>query len=182
MKEEKIVSVLDYLHKRILKSRFAEQVTEGEILALTEVKDLIKRKNAEIETLKKRINRQKHALFEQQVYTAKLQNEIERLKSWLDSLKEEEKYSIIKCTAYKVFAEELKTSCKNLAELDWNQKSVPVSWSHAYTTFIYDINNLLKEMIGTKEWQYKKQYHEFKLPQNQNVEQSHILNRFMRQE
>lgn len=43
--------------------------------------DLINRKTAEIEMLNKRIAGQKHALFEQQSYTAELQNELKTAKS-----------------------------------------------------------------------------------------------------
>ncbi len=43
---------------------------------------LIIRLNAEIERLEKRLAGEKHALFEQQAYTAKLQAEIERLEAY----------------------------------------------------------------------------------------------------
>lgn len=43
-----IVRVLDLLHKRILKDKFASRVSEGEMLALVEAKDLITSQQAEI--------------------------------------------------------------------------------------------------------------------------------------
>ena len=43
-----IIRVLDLLHKRILKDKFASRVSEGEMLALVEAKDLINRQQAEI--------------------------------------------------------------------------------------------------------------------------------------
>ena len=46
---------------------------------------LIIRLDAEIERLEKRLEEEKHALFEQQAYTAELQAEIERLQKQLDS-------------------------------------------------------------------------------------------------
>ena len=54
----------------------------------TNVLEFIERKDAEIERLNKRIKRQKHALFEQQAYTTKLQEEIERLNNELVSADE----------------------------------------------------------------------------------------------
>lgn len=48
---------------------------------LQEILDLINRQQAEIERLDKRISGQKHALFEQQSYTAELQNELKTAKS-----------------------------------------------------------------------------------------------------
>jgi hypothetical protein len=53
LSDAEIVRVLDLLHKRILKDKFASRVSEGEMLALVEVKDLINRKQAEIERLQK---------------------------------------------------------------------------------------------------------------------------------
>ena len=50
--DEQIIKALECLHKRILHSKFAEDVTEKEIMALVEVADLINRQKAEIETLK----------------------------------------------------------------------------------------------------------------------------------
>lgn len=47
---------------------------------------LINRQKSEIERLKKRISGQKHALFEQQAYTAELQNEIVKLEDYNEKL------------------------------------------------------------------------------------------------
>lgn len=57
----------------------------------------------------------------------------------------------IKSEAYKEFAERLKDMCEEIIKQDWNQKSAPVSWAHAYSDFIDDIDNLLKEMVGEEE-------------------------------
>ena len=51
MTSKDILTCLDLLHKRILHSRFAEEVTEAEILALVEVVDLIKHQKSDIEKL-----------------------------------------------------------------------------------------------------------------------------------
>lgn len=46
-----IINCLDLLHRRVLHSRFAEDVTEAEILSLVEVIDLIKHQKSDIEKL-----------------------------------------------------------------------------------------------------------------------------------
>lgn len=65
---------------------------------------------AEIERLRKRIKEQKHALFEQQAYTAELQKEIENTQKLLqatinNSLAREELFQFLRTEAIKEFAE-----------------------------------------------------------------------------
>lgn len=72
--------------------------------------------------------------------------EIERLKSRMES----DYNAKTKTEAYKEFAEKLKNMCEEIIKQDWNQKSAPVSWAHAYSDFIDDIDNLLKEMVDKK--------------------------------
>ena len=115
------------------------QVTERGIVAnaINDVFDLINRQKAEIEglniefkamrgaansykaevdRLQKRMSEQKHSLFEQQAYTAKLQNEIERLRAKVETRTQEklalgrvytQKLKTAKSEAYKEFAERL---------------------------------------------------------------------------
>lgn len=53
MTDTEIIKALELLHKRILKDKFASRVSEGEMLALVEVKDIINRLKAENERLQK---------------------------------------------------------------------------------------------------------------------------------
>ena len=48
MTDEQIIKWLDFLHRRILQSKFAEKVTESEILGLVEGIALIKRQKKQL--------------------------------------------------------------------------------------------------------------------------------------
>lgn len=91
---------------------------------------LINRQKAEIEALNKRIDGQKHALFEQQAYTAELQKEV----------------ATAKAKAVKEFAERLKEECSFETDVSLGygrpcyEDAVP----------IIAIDNLVKEMAGDK--------------------------------
>lgn len=93
--DEEIVRALDLLHSRILKDKFAEKVSEGEVLALVEVKDLINRQNAEIKKLKNATQKQGQFLFEERAQKYDL----------IDML------SQVKSESYKEFAEKVKQKC-----------------------------------------------------------------------
>lgn len=110
--------------------------------------DLINRQKAEIERLGKRISGQKHALFEQQAYTAELQNEIVKLKDYNENLLAAntvlsnevlESKAKAEVEAYEEFAEKLKEEwfCNgyNSPDVDFDDF----------------ISNLLKEMVGEEE-------------------------------
>lgn len=110
--------------------------------------DLINRQKAEIERLGKRISGQKHALFEQQAYTAELQNEIVKLKDYNKNLLAAntvlsnevlESKAKAEVEAYEEFAEKLKEEwfCNgyNSPDVDFDDF----------------ISNLLKEMVGEEE-------------------------------
>ncbi len=51
MSDEDIIKWLERLHRRILETNFCADVTESEIIALVEVKNIINRQKAEIERL-----------------------------------------------------------------------------------------------------------------------------------
>lgn len=95
LSDEEIVRVLDLLHSRILKDKFAEKVSEGEMLALAEVKDLINRQSAEIKKLKNATQKQGQFLFEERAQKYDL----------IDML------SQVKSESYKEFAEKVKQKC-----------------------------------------------------------------------
>lgn len=115
--------------------------------------NLINCQKAEIEKLRKRISEQKHTLFEQQAYAAKLQNEIERLEKARQKqaqfLAEQkaQKYELIdklsraKTEAYKEFAKRLKELTRRFHYLGF-------SLDYALAVETSEIDNLLKEMIG----------------------------------
>lgn len=62
MTSKDILTCLDLLHKRILHSRFAEDVTEAEILALVEVIDLIKHQKSDKEMTEQSANHESSKL------------------------------------------------------------------------------------------------------------------------
>lgn len=93
--DEEIVRVLDLLHSRILKDKFAEKVSEGEMLALAEVKDLVKRQAVEICKLEKAKKKQGQFLVEERAQKYDL----------IDML------SQVKSESYKEFAEKVKQKC-----------------------------------------------------------------------
>ena len=81
MTDNDIKIVLELLHKRILHSKIAEEVTEAEIMTLVEVVDLINRQKAEIESLK-------HRKTELQIRNQELQHEkSEAIKEFAEKLK-----------------------------------------------------------------------------------------------
>ena len=55
MTDNEIIKALECLHKRILQSKFAEEITETEIMGLVNAPKLINRQKAEILELQKRI-------------------------------------------------------------------------------------------------------------------------------
>lgn len=55
MTDNEIIKALERLHKRILQSKCAEEITETEIMGLVNALDLINRQKAEILELQKRI-------------------------------------------------------------------------------------------------------------------------------
>ena len=104
--------------------------------------NLINRQKAENEMLKKRISDKKHALFEQQEYTAELQQTLETKCDDCDNIRlsRPEYWKAIKAAkaeAYKEFAERLK-----------NEKIAP---PFSINCTINMVDNLLKEMVGEDE-------------------------------
>ena len=51
-----------------------------------------------------------------------------------------------KSEAVREFAEKLKEYCDEIANQEWNKRTLPVSWADAYKDFIDDIDRLLEEM------------------------------------
>ena len=121
MTENEIVDMLGLLHKRISRSKF--HVTQGERWALVDVTVLIKRKNAEIEKLKK----------ENEILSRNADNAFQEGLNECRELFEHE----IKADAYKEFAEGL----KNIGCHEGAYGLVSV----------FEIENLLKEMVGEEK-------------------------------
>ena len=84
-------------------------------------------------------------------------SEIERLNKKVEELSDvlsgtiRIRYAKAKSEAYKEFAEKLENICEEIMAQEWNEKTAPISWSYAYASFIDDIDNLLKEMVGEEE-------------------------------
>lgn len=107
--------------------------------------DLINRQKAENEMLKKKISDKKHALFEQQEYTAELQQTLETKCDDCDNIRlsRPEYWKAIKAAkaeAYKEFAERLK-------EKIWD---VDCRVGYVQVVDMGDIDETLKEMVGKK--------------------------------
>lgn len=89
-----------------------EEYIEG--VACTKDQCPVAKMKAENERLEKRLEEEKHALFEQQAYTAKLQAEIERLEILAERTKDryaelyEEAKGVVRAEAIKEFAKKLK--------------------------------------------------------------------------
>lgn len=120
--------------------------------------DLINRQKAEIERLGKRISGQKHALFEQQAYTAELQNEIVKLKDYNENLLAAntvlsnevlESKAKAEVEAYEEFAEKIKKLIKENVDEAWHRDDGNGIYDAEYV--LDDIDNLLKEMVGEEE-------------------------------
>lgn len=134
MTDNDIKIVLELLHKRILHSKIAEEVTESEIMALVEVVDLINRQKTEKEAL---INGQETL----QKHIAEKNAEIERLRMQQSELIAD--YKQIAINAMKKFAERLEV---------YKQRGT-VHGVVKYITdiiTIHDVGNLLEEMEESK--------------------------------
>lgn len=120
----KIIYKIDSLHRKILDSNFAEQVTESEMLSLILAVQELTRQKVEIERLQKECNEgfKKWKLLD------------ERTKERYAELYEEAK-EVVKTEARKEFAERLKKSFRH------NTTSVT-----SLVTVFRIINDLLKEM------------------------------------
>jgi hypothetical protein len=125
MTENEIVDMLGLLHKRISRSKF--HVTQGERWALVDVTVLIKRKNAEIEKLKK----------ENEILSRNADNAFQEGLNECRELFEHE----IKADAYKEFAEKLENEINCRTTLSREQDK----------NVIHIMHNLLKEMVGEEE-------------------------------
>lgn len=121
MTDNEIIKALECLHKRILQSKFAEEVTETEIMGLVGALDLINRQKAEIERLKE---------YNETLLTANVD-------LWNEIL-------VIKSEAIKEFAERGK---KTLSEFDMSSVGIP-DYDRGYSdckTAIEDVINDLEE-------------------------------------
>lgn len=118
----------------------------------TECLDLINRQKAENEMLKKRISDKKHALFEQQEYTAELQQTLETKCDDCDNIRlsRPEYWKAIKAAkaeTYKEFAERLKEEIRLEDDCDYNCREC----CYECNDYVIAIENLLKEMVGEEE-------------------------------
>lgn len=125
---ETILEKINSLHEKILKSKFAEKVTESEIMSLILAVQTINRQKAEIEALKETIREHAEMLTERNAQIKMLQKENEAFAP-LGKM-----YSEIKSEAIKEFAE-------RLIELGTQEGA------YEYVS-VYDIDTLVKEMVG----------------------------------
>ena len=131
----------------------------------TECLDLINRQKAENEMLKKRISDKKHALFEQQEYTAELQRTLETKCDDCDNIRlsRPEYWKAIKAAkaeAYKELVERLKGEIKRekesgdelLSEIyDRDVQMNAEGEKMAFDSVERIVDDLLKEMVGEEE-------------------------------
>ena len=75
------------------------------------------------------------------------QAEIERLTAIVETAIESTELSadFFGKKAVREFAEKLKEYCNEIANQEWNKRTLPVSWADAYKDFIDDIDRLLEE-------------------------------------
>ena len=106
---------------------------------LGEAHDLINRQKAEIERLTKRLEEEKHALFEQQAYTVKLQAENDEFREIIFTDRSEA-IKTLKAEAIKEFAERLKSIRKGCSFTFYSNRH-----------FCESIDNLVKEMTEEQE-------------------------------
>lgn len=105
------------------------------------IDNIVKHQQTEIERLNKRVSDQKHALLEQQAYTAKLQDTIETKCDDCNNIRlTRPEYwkaiKIAKAEAYKEFAEKAAIALTS-------------AYSSEYAHWIdVTLNNLLKELVG----------------------------------
>ena len=130
MTDNDIKIVLELLHKRILHSKIAEEVTEAEIMALVEVVDLINRQKAEIERLK-------HEYSNAVLTIESKQSFIEYLKDYAKERKIEE----IENRGIKKFSRRLQGELKKRRKMS---NSLTEKTMIGY--FLIDIDNLVKEI------------------------------------
>lgn len=77
----------------------------------------------------------------QQAEITKMSGAISYLESAYTSVADE-----VKVKTVQEFAEKLKEYCNEIANQEWNKRTLPVSWADAYEDFIDDIDRLLEEM------------------------------------
>lgn len=122
---------------------------------------LIIRQKAEIEGLKKRLEEEKHALFEQQAYTAELQKEVDATYKLLELKREEERRehelnmdalkeikSLLPNAIYRAKSEAIKEFAEKLKE---KRYWCIVGDIEEYGVSVADIDNLVKEMTEEQE-------------------------------
>lgn len=150
MTDNEIIKALKCLHKRILQSKCAEEITETEIMGLVNALDLINRQKAEIERLNKNCEELIYKIeyllchatgnkFSKYTYT------IQEMLSFVDDYIQdccdeaiEETKANVKSEAIKEFAEKLK---ENYCFTDRWGKIIPIS----------TVENLVKEMTEVQK-------------------------------
>ena len=123
--------------------------------------DLINRQKAENERLQKRLEGEKHALFEQQAYTAELQKEVDATYKLLELKREEERRehelnmdalkeikSLLPNAIYRAKSEAVKEFAERLkCDITINNtEDGCLIYSVDYGCLMEDIDNLVKEM------------------------------------
>jgi len=137
----KITSKIESLHKKILKSKFAKQVTESEMMSLILAVGEIDRQKAEIERLKERYNK----LCE---HAEKVEYEVVEKNADISWFKEA-KVSILSPAVREIQAEAIKEFAERLINIYESDKRYDRPNAHTLLVVLfYNIYNLVKEMIG----------------------------------
>lgn len=132
---KELILALESLHKRILQSRFAEEVTETEVLGLVEAVSLINQQQAEIERLSK-----VRCHFPNDNYCKVVEVNEEN-----EILKEENKQLIFDLKNAK--AEVIQEVVERLKQVS---KWLPLAAITDSFVTVSDINNIAKELVEEK--------------------------------
>ena len=128
---------IDSLHKKILKSKFAEKVTESEMVSLILAVQWLNRQKTEIDILIRKKETLRDEIAEQQAEIERLQKQLKEGIDLSDCA-----VKIFKADAIKEFAEKAKKKSQWYPYYMYGLiEAVPVG----------DIDNLVKEMVGDAE-------------------------------
>ena len=104
--KNEIINALECLHKRILQSKFAEEVTETEIMGLVNAPKLINRQKAKIKEFDEKLVIQQGLIDYQKAEIERLNIELQSMRNAANSYKMH--YETAKSEAIKEFAKRLK--------------------------------------------------------------------------
>ena len=109
-----------------------------QLITATEAYKLINRQQAEIDRLNIDLKAMRGAANSWKAEVQRIcKREFDNIEIDIEAVKSE---------AVREFAEKLKEYCNEIANQEWNKRTLPVSWADAYKDFIDDIDQLLEEM------------------------------------